>query len=573
MNRYIYISCLTVLTFALLVSGCTDYKGDVKENIDPNIILFNNPVDGDTLGAAPIICWSGFDSDGKVYTYEYIDLPKAQTGTDQGVPESAFNDYVNNPQLLADIEYVENEAGDEIYWYTDTTGSTCDTIFLKLLIEGEITEHLFCVRALDQEGGVSDIECATFYRSNLPPDSITITTDSLDGAEFWILDDFTYSWDGIRISWGGADPDNSILLEYYWWLEDMSSNVVLTSHLDDSLGGVGSGTDSTDGWIRSTSTNLRGPVPTGDYRFIVKIRDDAFIEGAADTATFQLAHPVFDISREEVLQQYADGTYPDHKVMLIDQNNATFFPPFGVDYTLESIRYFYDSLFHDMIPTKLAGCTLIVNSSSNSLDISRQLLAEYNILYILDQEPATSGKFSGEFLEELLLYVQVGGRIVLDGRNIFLNEVEVNGQLPSFGYFGIQDDYTGSNSPIFQEGISSRDTTEYPNLVVDSSRAASIGLRSINRLGARPPAYTGSPYVEILYRFGLTDAADTTDEGDDYRLGPVAQRFVTPSFRTAYFAFPLYMMENDEGQVDRVIESTIDFIKQQVIPPEEEDEQ
>ena len=33
------------------------------------------------------------------------------------------------------------------------------------------------------------------------------------------------------------------------------------------------------------------------------------------------------------------------------------------------------------------------------------------------------------------------------------------------------------------------------------------------------------------------------------------------------------MMENDEGQVDRVIESTIDFIKQQVIPPEEEDEQ
>ncbi|MCK5833494.1 hypothetical protein KAH81_07475 [bacterium] len=561
------ILAIAVLIMAML-NGC-GYQGEQNTNIDPIVILYNNPIDGDTLGAAPIICWQGFDTDGKVYDYEYIDLPKQQTGSDQGVPDSVFNALKDDPTLLAQQTFVLNQSGDSIFW--TETDANCDTIFLSLLVQDELTEHLFCVRALDYEGANSDIQCGTFYRSNLPPDTCEITTEDFDGGEFWCLDDTTYSWDGIKVSWRGTDPDNSILLEYKWFLENTADNVIALSSLsEDSIGGVISGFDEYDGWIRNTSTMMKGNVPTGEYRFIIQVRDDAFYSGVADTAIIQIAHPSFDISRESVLEQYADGTYPNHKVLLIDQNESWFY----MFDDLSNVRQYYTDVLQGLKSDGIIADWDSVTSGYADLEVDRTVLSEYNILYILDQDGSYNFKMDEGFLNEIMEYIKVGGRIIVDGRDCFNKESDSWAFVPSYNFFGIAEDFgEGYARAIFSYG--SRNTSlpasEYPDLVIDSSLVPDGQIPYVKRLGSRPPSYGGSPYTQILYNFGLSATADAMDS-TNYGGGPIAVRYVTPSYRTAYFGFPLYLMDDSEDQVKTVIRSTIEFIKAQVIPPDEEEE-
>ncbi len=561
---------LFVLTIGLAISfvGC-GYSGEKDANQQPIVILYNHPIEGDTLGAAPIICWQGFDVDGKVYEYEYIDIPKQQAGSDGGVPDSIYQMYRDDPTLLDNAGFVLTQSGDTIDWVE--TDRTCDTVFLSLLVEDEVTEHFFCVRSLDQESennGVSDLECATFYRSNVPPDTCEITTEDFEGAEFWCLDDTIYSWDGIKVGWRATDPDNSILLEYKWFIKNTSTgDVPLSSFGEDSIGGVNSGLDEYDGWVRNTSTMMRGMVPTGEYRFIVQVRDDAFYVGAADTAIIQIAHPEFDISRESVLEQYADGTYPNHKVLLIDQNESWLY----MFDDLDNVRKYYAGVLEELKVDGVIADWDTMKSGYSDLDIDRATLSEYNILYILDQDGSYNFKLGEDFLFELMDYISVGGRIIIDGRNAFNRESNSWDYVPSYNYFGIKENFSGTGREIFKTALRNEyfPESEYPELTLDETLVTTGQLPYVNRLGSRTPDYGGSPYTQILYKYGLSPST-SSDDSVDYGGGPIAVRFVTPSFRTAYFGFPLYLMDDSDDQVKTVIRSTIEFIKQQVLPPEEE---
>ena len=568
-NKTIVFLFLLAVGLMTVFVGC-GYKGEKDANIQPIVILYNHPSDGDTLGAAPVICWQGFDTDGKVYDYEFIDLPKQQAGSDGGVPDSIYQMYRADPSLLDDADFVLNQAGDTIFW--EETESNCDTVFLSLLVQGDVTEHFFCVRALDQSGdnqGYSELECATFYRTNLPPDTCEITTEDFDGGEFWCLDDTTYSWDGIKVAWRASDPDNSILLEYKWFLENTSSgNTPLSSLSEDSLGGANSGFDSHDGWIRSTSTMMRGDVPTGQYRFVVQVRDDAFFAGAADTAIIQIAHPEFDISRESVLEQYANGTYPNHRVLLIDQNENWFY----MFDDLNNIRDYYASVLQGLQDDGIIAGWDSVHSGYSALDVDRTTLSEYNILYILDQDGSYNFKLGEDFLIELMDYVKIGGRIIIDGRNSFNRESSTWDDVPSYDFFGIAEDFGGTGRAIFKDALRNESfpESEYPALTLDTLLVSADELPYVDRLGARPPSYGGSPYTQILYSYGLSASTDPVDS-INYGGGPIAVRYVTPSFRTAFFAFPLYLMDDSDDQVKTVIRSTVEFIEQQVLPPPEDD--
>jgi len=550
------------LLFSMLfvMSGC-GYKNEVDDNIAPVIQLYNNPADGDTVGAAPIMYWQAFDKDGKVYIYEYIDLPFEQVG--KGLEANSWNAYNDDRQSLADIDSIITLDGLKLRWVETESSSTSDTIFLQLLDPDSVTKHLFCVRGRDNEAMYSDVACMVLYRTNTPPDSCAIVTDSLDGGEFWILANAIYGWAGIEVSWVASDPDNSIILEYKWWIEDADEphNVILTSLLDDTLGGVNSGYDSEDGWIRNTTTHIVGEIPaSGDYWFIVQARDDAFYPGAADTATITLAQPVFDISDPTVYQQYIDGTFP-HKVLIIDQNDNFLYPNYM------TVQAFYEGVFDDLKTSDaILDFEIHRPPSASSWDIPRTQLADFSIVWVLDQEYFGSYyKINEVFLEELMLYIQVGGRLVFDGRDMFTSEREDWTQLPSRDYFGIKNIASGSGSKIFETAIANPNIADYPDLEIDPTKTFSgdSAILAVTRLGVSEPSYSGSPYTQRLYSFGINDIA-TPQDSVDYANSPVAVRFVTPSFRSAYFGFPLYLMKNDAGQVDQVIESTIEFIKTQI---------
>ncbi len=555
LTKYTIIIAFIFTAMLVVISGC-DYSGERNDNMRPSIQIYNNPADGDTLGAAPIIYWQSFDTDGKVYKYFYIDLPFEQD--DMGIDADDWDMYHDNPALLADIDSLITLNGQRITW--TRTESTSDTVFLQLLVPDEVTKHLFCVRGQDTEDMYSDIVCKTFYRSNIPPDSCTIVTDPFDGEEFWILDDTIYSWGGIEVNWTGDDPDNSIILEFYWWLEDVvTSEIVLTSLFEDSLGGINSGYDPYDGWVRNVGTKLRGEVSSGEYYFIVQVRDDAFIAGASDTATITLAHPYFDISDTLIRRQYEDGSF-QHKVLIIDQNESILYVS-----DLQDVRDFYTDIFDRFDVTHGNGMIErydLRTSGYTTLEVPRIDLAEFSILYVLDQEYLIGSKMSASFLEELLLYVQVGGRIICDGRNVFTNEDETWEELPTYDYFGIEEDVTGSATKIFDRAIPNEMIAGYPALTIDPDKTwlNTTAISTVNRIGMRESF--GMPYTQRLYSFGINDEA-TPQDSVDFDC-PVAVRYVSPSFRTAYFAFPLYLMDNNEDQVKEVIESTIEFIKEQV---------
>jgi len=548
-----------VVLAGLLITGC-DYQGDINENQKPVINLYNNPADGDTVGAAPIMYWRAFDTDGKVYVYEYIDLPHEQAG--KGVSSDIWDAYYDDQQSLADVDTLITLDNIRITWNQVPIASTSDTIFFQHLHPDSITKHLFCVRGRDNEDMYSDIVCRTLYRTNVPPDSIAIVTDPFDGEEFWILKDTTYSWKGIEVSWIASDPDNSILLEYKWWLEDAITNdVVLTSLIDDSLGGVNSGYDTTDGWIRNTTTRIKGEIPSsGDYRFIVQVRDDAFFPGATDSAIITLAQPVFDISDVDVRQQYIDGTF-DHKVLIIDQNDGIQYPDPAI------VRAWYEDIFDGLVTGDVIVDYMTHRPpGATTWDVPRTTLAEYSIVWVLDQEYfGASMKIGSDYLEELMLYIQVGGRLVFDGRDMFTNELDSWSEIPSKNYFGIAEEFSGSGNKIFNRAIGNTAIEGYPDLLVDPTKTTdgqSI-LARVTRVGMRTPSYTGMPYTQRLYSFGIVDTASSADM-TDFANVPVAVRYITPSFRSAYFAFPLYLMNNDEGEVEQVIENTLEFIKSQM---------
>ncbi len=556
-TNYIIITLMVVLA-GLLITGC-DYKGDINENQKPMIQLYNNPSDGDTVGSAPIMYWQAFDTDGKVYIYEYIDLPHEQAG--QGIEADEFEEYFTNQQDLADVDSLITIDGMKITWTRVESSSTSDTVFLQILDPDSVTKHLFCVRGLDNEGLYSDVVCMTLYRSNTPPDSCVIVTDPFEGEEYWILKDTTYSWKGIEVSWSADDPDNSIILEYKWWVETMSGEMVITSLLDDTLGGVNSGYDTSDAWVRNTTTHIMGEIPeNGDYKFFVQVRDDAFYPGAIDSAVITLAQPYFDISDEDIRQQYIDGTFP-HRVLIIDQNDAVVYPDPAI------IRDWYDGIF-DGFQTlgMIDNYSIHRPPNSDTWDVPRTTLADYSIIWIIDQDFVTIGyKIGTEYLEESMLYIQVGGRLVFDGRYMFANELESWNEIPSYDYFGIDNEIIGVNSQIFQSAIANEGISGYPTLEIDPGKTfdGSASINKVSRIGMRPPSYGGSPYTERLYSFGITADA-TPAESTDFNGVPVALRYVAPSFRSAYFGFPLYLMNNDEGQVEQVMENTLEFIKTQL---------
>ncbi len=564
-----FIFASLAMATALVLGGC-GYSGQENQNIKPIVILYNNPISGDTLGAAPVVCWQGFDTDGKVYEYEFIDLPRQQAGSTGGVRDSLFLLYKNDPSLLANLSHVLTQGGDTLRW--NETEDNCDTVFLSLLVQGEVTEHLFCIRALDHDlnnQAFSDVECATYYRTSLPPDTCEITTLDFEGNEFWCLDDTIYSWKGIKVSWRGSDPDNSILLEYRWVLENTTTNtVVLSSRSEDSLAGISSGLDPYDGWIRNNSTMMKGNVPTGEYRFIVQVRDDAFFAGAADTAIINIAHPQFDISRPSVLQQYADGTYPNHRVLLIDQNESWFY----MFDNLNNIRQYYAGVMQGLKDSGVIAGWDSVRSGYATLDVDRATLSQYNILYILDQDGSYNFKMDEGFWTEVMDYIMVGGRVIIDGRNSFNRESSSWTNVPSYSFFGIEEDFAGTARAVFASANRNPNlpASEYPNLTLNTTLVPANELAYVNRLGARGPQYGGSPYTQILYSYGIS-ASTSPEDSVDYGGGPVAVRYVTPSFRTAYFAFPLYLMDDSSNQVKTVIRSTVEFIKGQVLPMETED--
>ncbi|MCD6124683.1 hypothetical protein J7J62_05880 [bacterium] len=575
MRRSIIIAILLALVVLAVMVGC-GYQGEMVKPENPTIIFYNAPPDSTVFGSAPVLWWFGTDKDGRIIEYAYIDIPKGKLGDDV-LYESYYTGAVEIP------ETVRIGGGKAITWIHITRN--VDTVFLSLEPGDSITEHLFCVKSIDQDSNASKPECRIFYRINTPPDTMRIKYDPekmSPGDTFWMLHDTTEEWGGVEFTWTAHDPDNSVILEYYWWVEnyDDPSEVVRTSLADDSLGGIYSGMDSTDGWVRSTSTILRD-IPTGHWRFIIKVRDDAFYTGAHDTFEFYAVRPYFDPSDSAIHEQIVNDIFP-HRLLAIFAVMNTPNPDWGWN---DDIGDFYTSIFDELVAAGHIESydTMIVKGLAGmQLPINKFLLGNYSIVYVFHRRVMIPLGLSMTTIEELADYIVTGGRVVFDGNGIFdqaadlfpnPNErIVVIMKTVPFKLFGI----TGRGDFAGRITWAEASHPDFPDMHIDTSKAAHDDENDYYYFGnvryiALFPYFAGVPYVEPIYRAGDYPQADSITRVD--LIGHIiGGRFASRNYRSVYFTFPLYYMDNSTGAVSDALDKVFEFLTTTFEKPKEEEE-
>ncbi|MBM3325825.1 MAG: hypothetical protein FJY65_02420 [Calditrichaeota bacterium] len=280
-NNHLLISgerlrLLTPVILALFISlaGCDlmpgDLKGTVESNQNPVVEFANVPADSDVFSYAPVVYWKGRDPDGFVEYFLYADI----------IDSTALAD----PDYY--IPFIPAEA-----WRR--TEASSDTIFL-LTTPGQVTQHIFYLKCVDDRGAESAVIYRRFFRTNKPPNVPRIkwftapddsfNTDIRLRDTLYVLDRTTEIWSGLGFTWRSSDPDDrdlyKIPLEYRYYLEKVPHDTIWQWVARD--------------WTIRQDLVFSG-LETGHYRFTVWVRDDSYeLSARPASADFDVYKPTFE---------------------------------------------------------------------------------------------------------------------------------------------------------------------------------------------------------------------------------------------------------------------------------------
>ncbi|MBN2544021.1 hypothetical protein JXI42_14270 [bacterium] len=608
MRKYNIAVVLTlfIVTLVLLINCSMDYVGEEKPNQPPFIILANSPPDSATVAQAPIFWWYAPDVDGYATLYKWADFSINL--------EPNFRQYENNPNLIPDSCWVTVEST-----YADTIFLSHDTVDFNM---GRATEHLFCIKAIDDDTAESEITCITIYRTNIPPVNMEILAfpferysdwdeaglleeamwDSMNYDTLWSLKYTTYSWQGINFVWDAEDPDDPVIMEFYWYIIDQETGEIAQCSEDSRYHDFDDGIDTLDGWITSSSVTITGlgserrPADIGgSYIFYVKARDDAFYESDPDSAPLTIVTPEIDLSDSLVVEEWVNEGI-DLKILLVDATGTGVGPGIWEPYESE-VHEFYENMFAQFKNDNVIFDYNTVDApntnfpgqapSWSSWRISMADLASNNIVYWYDVN--ATDRYAGitpRVAERLGRYVEIGGRLIIDGRKCLGPAVADNDYYSfAYQYLGLcagglcfSGSYAWANwNEEYFKGAISRFPLEYPDLYPDPDKDLGTvpGLvPGVGRLFPRQPAY-GMPCARIIYTFDCDTGAGVYEA---YQGDGVAIEFITPSFRTVYFEVPLYLMENEDNDADgtpdveQTMKQAFKFIQTPPYVEEEEDQ-
>ncbi|MBN1755290.1 hypothetical protein JW877_03650 [bacterium] len=604
MKKFIMlVPYVVIIAGFLLTMSCTfDYKGEEKPNQAPNIILANSPPDSAVVSSAPIIWWYAPDIDGWATLYRWVDI------SINSVDEATYRAYQEDPSIIPAYMWVEVESvySDTIYLSHDTVNALADP--------PEPTEHLFCIRAIDDDADTSSTTCVIIYRTNIPPTNMKILAhpfeedtlweglpdealwDTFLVDTLWCLDYTTYSWSGLTFVWDADDLDDPVIMEYYWAVVDYDDrgNIVQCSG-DPAYHYMDDGVDTLDGWITSSSVTLTN-LENGSYVFYIKARDDAFFESERDSMPMTIISPIVDVSDTNVLMDWINGDM-DFNVLLIDATNSNFLS--GIwDPVADSVQAFYTDMMNMLEADGLIDSWDLLeapdnfpNSGSSQWRIPMRDLAEHNIIYWVDGNATDANTgLTLSIADQLGGYIEMGGRLIMDGRRLMGSSIGSNDYY-SFAsrYMGLCAGglcYSGGfTNPSFSDqyfgGAVSVFPNVYPSLYPDPDRAPSSAtpgiVPAVGRLYPRQPAY-GMPYSRVVYIFDCHESINpATPEYQEHQNDGVAIEYVTPSFRSAIYEFGFYFMKNEDNNgngipdVEEAIKKAFDFIKTPPVLQEEEE--
>ncbi len=375
-SKNLYRAGATVLLLALMAGGCGRLKltGNPPGNSPPELILVNTPPGGQLVGANPTVYWYGTDDDGRIVRYDYAVVP--ETGAGFSVEE--FLKRHSNTCGEPDIESFIRCAKDSLPWvsiFVDSSISVlptnariplyasfdtldCDSEEVRINIKDStgavidiridtvgkdcwsmsIAQFMF-IRAVDDQGGESDIKYRSFLRDNHWPETRIKSFEAF--KDYFSTPSLSETYRGISISWEGADnldflPGRAVL-DYRWRiygpyatgngevkdrpkLEDtiQFSAPIWESHSADPRKGL---------WVADTITTVYdlwrqvdslNPPPdttrTGFFLFLVQARDDASVaDPTPAVTTFRAVYAKFErklLVVDETAYMISPASYP-----------------------------------------------------------------------------------------------------------------------------------------------------------------------------------------------------------------------------------------------------------------------
>lgn len=473
--KYMVWKTLAVCVMLSVIAGCgyKENNGTQRDNIKPKVFVTNYPPSSDSRITAidttwdgtrvlsidttydyntvtdtiiylanPRIYWYGTDEDGRVDAFEYAVVP-----TDSLVPQPSGMPTVKNasgvvdPQRFIGSSASAVAAADSLDWITllppNVVHSAEVFLFADIDTSVAIDQFLF-VRAIDNLGLRSEIEFARYSRQNHAPESY-IDLDTIEVIQpnsqsvrvvrprkYYSLPQSTAKYPGITIGWSGSDsldfPDEQPPFEFNWVLygpyPDKNSALPDSSKMIRTNDNLSTPRVEWTDEDRYTFFNLR----SGWYVFEVRSRDDAFVADATPAiARFQVVEPTF--TRNFMLLDATDW----NNGQLLNAGSYWFREPRTDSLTPDTLRAIYEGLFSGQGYPFQKPADVWYRQTNDCADCyvplpDRDILSLYKALIIYDEDmnlPLDMDNQIREFESVLTEYMNVGGRVVLIGRNLF----------------------------------------------------------------------------------------------------------------------------------------------------------
>lgn len=522
-----------VLILSLLsLSGCDplEIQGTPITNISARIYWAGIPSDSMVHSFNPMLHWYGNDEDGQINDYIY------------GIFQGAYMDSASRENSLV--------IPDTMAWIS--LGNVTEAV-IPLVASPDSSDTIgqyLVLRGIDDSGDTSNVINRYLYRTNNRPTCIV----TVPQGPQWVLPDTTGTWQGINISWEGKDsldyltfqPDFLWEVRIYGPYDSAAVNDTLT--YPDTSGAMFirnitndcNCDDSTR--ISATSVNFVD-LRTGYYIIYVRNFDDANVPSVPALGVLEVYEPHWIPHPEEAKHILIADHSRYYPLTPMNQSRWGELPPEYKDGV--------DNFYIDMVEN--AGFTSNdydwFDTHADTITVTKANLFNYRMVIVLDTD--WNLMIPEDQQAEYSEYLTVGGKIWVIGRRSFettsgsgRSDYPMSTNELAYVYMNLEAsvlnrvvdrdvvEFNGANSLIASLPALEIDTlrVSYTSWVLNDYSVALFGIGSLIRFGD----------AETVYTFNSIDPDNST-----YHEFPVAVRYDAGTFKTSYFAFPLYFMDEE----------------------------
>lgn len=463
-------------------------------NQPPDTELTNIPPDSASVFALVTLHWDGGDFDGYIREYQYRYTTYYLSTVDSSVKDSVPTGWKSTTQTSLTLAF-----------------NSADTLNLQR----------FQVRAVDDQGNVDPTPATkVFYTRPTVPPSTEIEVPE-DGQQFFVVDETSYWWKGIQLTYTGEDMDGEI--EEYGWMVD---------------GGDTTWTEDTTLYIPPEKFQPR----EGSHSISVFARDNTnIIEPEGPTVEVDLVRPEF--SREILI---IDETTESQLPYDVTQGRA--------DAVVDSA---VDAFYRDIFGTGVDEWDYDANEGIPS----RDLLGQYQlVIWHADDRPATGLHDLPDHVDVIRDYLNVGGDFIMSGWRIlraFSQDFPRTFEEGSFVYDYLHIVYAEETSPI----------GDFTGAVGVGEHFSDVRVDSV-KLQSAHPFYGSLGQINLMSREGQQASFAKyiySYEGDNpsYRRAPCGLRYYGTSFNAVILGFPMYfILKQDAVTMGEEILSDLGYTKQ-----------